>query len=270
MSTLRFETIRVLIWGKTYPELSARHQETVCTGGVRADGSPIRLYPVPLRYMEGSQQYKLYDWVEIPVCRNEKDNRPESFKVQAEGIRIVDHLDTDRDQWAARAAVVMRDQSWQHEGMDALLERQRTTRHSMGIVTPGQIDDVQLRRRSPAEIASFAAKWAQITAQPDIFRPEYKTLDCPEYDVRLLWRCADRCVTCRQKPHDMGVLDWGLVQLGRRSGWHTARDRLSSIADLATIDFRLFLGNFFLHQANFGIIGLWYPKRSLQASLPLT
>ena len=55
-----FETIRVLIWGKTYPELSKKYVETVCTGGVREDGSPIRLYPVPLRYLEGSKAVVAY------------------------------------------------------------------------------------------------------------------------------------------------------------------------------------------------------------------
>lgn len=36
---------RVLIWTKTYPELSTRYIETVCTAGVLEDGSPVR--PVP-------------------------------------------------------------------------------------------------------------------------------------------------------------------------------------------------------------------------------
>jgi len=37
---MREETIRVLIWGKTYPELSKRYTETVCTPGVREDEDP--------------------------------------------------------------------------------------------------------------------------------------------------------------------------------------------------------------------------------------
>jgi hypothetical protein len=57
------QKIRVLIWGKTYPELSTHYRETVCTGGVREDGSPIRLYPVPLRYLDTEKRYELYDWV---------------------------------------------------------------------------------------------------------------------------------------------------------------------------------------------------------------
>ena len=37
-----YQNMRVLIWGKTYPELSNKYTETVCTGGVLEDGRPIR------------------------------------------------------------------------------------------------------------------------------------------------------------------------------------------------------------------------------------
>jgi hypothetical protein len=70
---MAFETIRVLIWGKTYPEISKKYVETVCTGRVREDGSPIRRYPVPLRYLDGSKQYSLYDWIEVPVEKSHSD-----------------------------------------------------------------------------------------------------------------------------------------------------------------------------------------------------
>jgi len=40
-----YEKRRFLIWGKTAPELSTKYQETVCTGAVLEDGTPIRLYP---------------------------------------------------------------------------------------------------------------------------------------------------------------------------------------------------------------------------------
>lgn len=51
---------RVLIWGETYPELSSKYRETVCTGGCLEDGRPVRIYPVPFRYLEGDSRYKMY------------------------------------------------------------------------------------------------------------------------------------------------------------------------------------------------------------------
>ena len=40
---------KVLITVKTYPSLSAKYGELVCTAGFLEDGSWIRLYPIPFR-----------------------------------------------------------------------------------------------------------------------------------------------------------------------------------------------------------------------------
>ena len=43
------EKHRILVTVKTYPTLSRKYGETVCTAGVRADGTWVRIYPVPFR-----------------------------------------------------------------------------------------------------------------------------------------------------------------------------------------------------------------------------
>ncbi|MEJ7710333.1 MAG: hypothetical protein WKF84_10830 [Pyrinomonadaceae bacterium] len=72
-----YEEKRVLIWGKTYPELSSKYFETVCTGVVLEDGSPVRLYPVPYRYL--SDQFHKYQWITARIAKNDSDCRPESY-----------------------------------------------------------------------------------------------------------------------------------------------------------------------------------------------
>jgi hypothetical protein len=52
---------RLLITVKTYPTLSRKHGETVCTAAVRADGSWVRLYPVPFRLMDYKDRYAKFD-----------------------------------------------------------------------------------------------------------------------------------------------------------------------------------------------------------------
>jgi len=137
----------------------------------------------------------------------------------------------------------------------------------MGLVTPGSIEDVRLVRKTEADRREYVEKLALIQAQRDIFRPEYKELEYLDFDVQLLWRCIDTCGECSRQPHRMKVLDWGLLELGRRQGGEAARDKLGEVSDLRTHEFRLFLGNFRLHLRNFGIIGLWYPKRLAQLAL---
>jgi len=64
------EKQRVLITVKTYPTLSRKYGETVCTAGVREDGSWLRIYPVPFRRLDEAEQYKKYDWIECRLTRN--------------------------------------------------------------------------------------------------------------------------------------------------------------------------------------------------------
>lgn len=263
-----YETLRVLIWGKTYPELSTNHTETVCTGGVLEDGTPIRLYPVPLRYLGTAQQYQLYDWIEVPAERNPKDPRPESYRVRSDDLRCVGHIASNpRDGWRERRDLIFRKPDWQFGAVEALQAAQQATGRSMGIVTPGRIEDVRLAPRPASARVEYERKWAEVVSQSDLFRTEYRELEFLPYDIKLLWRCADGCAGCASRPHDMKALDWGLLELARKTSWEKARDRLAELSDQRQHDFRLFMGNFRLHPTTFGIIGMWYPKHSAQ--LPL-
>ncbi len=50
------EKKRVYIVVKTYPTISDKYAELVCTAGVLEDGSWIRLYPIPFRKLEINQK----------------------------------------------------------------------------------------------------------------------------------------------------------------------------------------------------------------------
>ena len=58
------ERQRILITVKTYPTLSRKYGETVCTAGLREDGTWVRLYPVPFRRLDQADRYSKYDWIE--------------------------------------------------------------------------------------------------------------------------------------------------------------------------------------------------------------
>ena len=97
------EKIRVLITVKTYPTLSAKYDELVCTAGFREDGTWIRLYPIPFRMMDFDRQYKKYQWIELDVKRKTDDFRKESYSpVNPKRIRVVDEIKPDRADWLER------------------------------------------------------------------------------------------------------------------------------------------------------------------------
>ena len=94
---------KVLITVKTYPTISAKYDELVCTAGFREDGSWVRIYPVPFRKRAYTEQYKKYDWIELDLVKNTSDFRPESFRpstLETE-INVVGHIDTAQN-WELR------------------------------------------------------------------------------------------------------------------------------------------------------------------------
>lgn len=76
MSKLR----KVLITVKTYPTLSQKYNELVCTAGIRDDGQWVRIYPLPFRKLEYKKRYQKYQWMAFPLVKNESDPIPESYK----------------------------------------------------------------------------------------------------------------------------------------------------------------------------------------------
>lgn len=100
---------KVLITVKTYPTLSAKYEELVCTAGFREDGSWVRIYPIPFRKKSYDQQYKKYDWIEVDLVKNKNDFRPESYRpvsLDAE-IKVCEHIDT-KNNWEERKKICLR------------------------------------------------------------------------------------------------------------------------------------------------------------------
>ncbi|MGV3528118.1 MAG: hypothetical protein ACO1OO_04415 [Flavisolibacter sp.] len=90
---------RVLIAVKTYPTISTKYDELVCTAGFREDGTWIRLYPVPFRKRPYHEQYKKYDWIEVDLVKNDSDFRSESYRPHSHDseIKIIGHVSTARN-----------------------------------------------------------------------------------------------------------------------------------------------------------------------------
>lgn len=94
------QALELLVNCKTYPAVSKKYTETVCTGGVQADGSFVRLYPIPFRFLEKQEQYKRWDVIQVQAYKDTKDTRPESWHL-APGtpIKIIRRLTTDKQRW---------------------------------------------------------------------------------------------------------------------------------------------------------------------------
>ena len=97
---------RILVTAKTYPSLSTSHIETVCTAGIKEDGTWIRLYPIPFRLMDKKQRFQKYQWIEADIERDSRDPRHESHKLCSD-IKPLKIIATE-DGWKQRKQQVLR------------------------------------------------------------------------------------------------------------------------------------------------------------------
>ena len=100
---------KVLITVKTYPTLSKKYEELVCTAGFREDGTWIRIYPVQFRKRSYDEQYAKYEWIEMDLVKNKDDFRPESYRPRTHDteIKIGEKIDADGDCWRERRKYVL-------------------------------------------------------------------------------------------------------------------------------------------------------------------
>ena len=198
-------THRVLIWAKTYPELSERYKETVCTAGCFEDGSPVRIYPVPLRYLGDEMKYRLYNWIDVDLIRDVADGRPESYKL-AGNIKITGHIDTKAN-WRLRRNIVFQDKSWHYDCLDHLKEAQKRDRLSLGCVRVGEVTRIWVKDRDEERAAQHKLKLRKRREQGEMFvedQPPVKDLAFQHSRVHVAWKC--HCIHSGQecKGHTAG------------------------------------------------------------------
>ncbi|MFZ3342963.1 MAG: hypothetical protein WA213_18925 [Terriglobales bacterium] len=258
---------KVLIWGKTYPELSKKYIETVCTAGVLESGKPVRLYPITYRYLD-DEQFRLYQWITAGLVKNPNDARPESYKIDCDSIILGETLPATADEWGKRGEFMFKDKTWQFGSVDDLQQAQKKDRTFIGIVAPREIMKVEAADRSEEDARSFDQKFddlkrsveaerAQIQMFEDAIPPEMKKLEFLRSRVMVSWLCKGK--NC--SGHRMQVLDWGLCELQRREGSEAAVNRMKELCNLKNYDLKFFLGNLFQYPTSFLIVGMWYPKR---------
>ena len=132
--------MRVLIAVKTYPTLSEKYDELVCTAGFLEDGSWIRIYPVPFRKLDYENQYHKWQWLEIDLIKNQSDFRPESYRPRdIESLFIMGEAIDTSNKWAVRRSIVM---TKVHMNMSELIAEAKDIGTSLAVLKPTKIIDL--------------------------------------------------------------------------------------------------------------------------------
>lgn len=197
---------RVLITVKTYPTLSRKYGETVCTAGVREDGSWVRIYPVPFRRLEEKEQYRKYDWLDCTFIRNKNDPRPETFRPRnPSDMRPVGHVDTS-DNWRERRALLLR-RATVYTRLEELITGAKANSISLAVFKPARVVgfswEAEEREWNPGKVREMR----ELTRQTEIFaedawRQTFKVIPKLPYSFSYKFEDADG------RQSEMVVLDW--------------------------------------------------------------
>lgn len=259
---------RLLIWGTTYPEFSKSYYETVCTGAIDGEtGKLIRIYPVRLRYM--AEPFSHFTWIEAEIERNERDFRPESYRIRQDSIVGGETIPADKKGWSVRREIVLRPSNV-FASVEALRETQERDHTSLGLVRPREIRRIYVQRKPESERAEWEAQRECALAQKDLFvdaETKTKELRFMPVQYRAQFRCDDPACSIE---HDCAILDWGVYVLSRKQyakggAEIAARDviqRITNLMDPSKRDPYFFMGNTMAHPQNFMIVGLFHPPKA--------
>ena len=265
---------RVLITVKTYPEISTKYNELVCTAGFREDGSMVRIYPIQFRELPFDQQYKKYDWIEVSLERKNHDFRPESYRPSGE-IEVVGSLSTGKKKdWTARKKIVLRKVFTNLETLIAEA-KDKTKPRSLAVFKPTTIKDFTAE--------PCAREWSKAKKdslrQLNLFQKKGTELEVVR---KLPYKFSYRFTDSRGKESTLMVEDWEVGALF----WNMLADchgdekaalkkvKQKFLDELGkTKDLHFFLGTTLEHHAKnapnpFIIIGVFYPPNEHQLGLP--
>ncbi len=261
---------KVLIAVKTYPTISTKYDELVCTAGFKEDGSWIRIYPIQFRKKSYAEQYSKYQWIQLDLVKNTRDARPESYRPISHEteINIIGEIKADGASWNERRAIVL---NKVYTNLTTLIAeaKDKTVCTSLAVFKPKEIKDIIVE---PCE-REWSKEKLESLKQMGIF--DSLQSERPQIVKKLPYKFSYVFTDEDNKEATLMIEDWELGQLYwnclRRHDGHDAEAkaivdvRRKYFDDFAkTKDLHLFLGTsqryHFVGPNPFMIIGTFHPK----------
>ncbi|WP_445736086.1 hypothetical protein [Mariniflexile sp.] len=268
---------KILITVTTYPLPSRSYDELVCTAGILEDGSWIRIYPIPLSFLNQIKKdtgFKKYTWIELDVKPRNDDFRPESHSPNNYNVKIINTLDT-KNYWRERKRICLRNVYTNKEKL--LNDSKSPTNISLVTFKPSKITNFIIEDDSK----EWKDEWKELRKQTDLFAEIESDPEklIPKVPFKFSYTFEDD----EGVPSTLMIEDWEIFQLY----WNCLRDAkgnekiaLEKVKQkyfdtfVNQHDVYLFLGTtmqWHRRRANnpFVIIGTFHPKIEEQLSLDL-
>lgn len=270
---------KILITVKTYPTLSGKYDELVCTAGFREDGSWVRIYPIPFRKKSYEEQYSKYDWIEIDLIKNTSDFRPESYRPYSHDteIKILKNIGTGKKRdWGVRKEIVLQNV---YDDMTTLIQeaKDREVCTSLAVFKPSKILDFTAKEVGREWDKKKIEKLKANRDQTGLFEnPEDPFEVVNKLPYKFKYTFEDR----NGKQSNMMIEDWEIGQLYWNSLRRYNGDEGLAIEDVRkkyfddfakTKDLYFYLGTTQVHHFTarnpFVIIGTFHPPKTDQIPL---
>lgn len=259
-STHKWETKRILITVKAYPQPSRRYGEAVCVAGITDVGKWIRLYPVQFRDLPQEKQFRKYDWIEAKVIKSSDDTRPESYHVDPDSIRKLHFVDT-KNNWAERKKIIL---PLLNKSLEELIEKCKNENISLGLIKPKEVLDLIIRE----EPENWSPEKEMYLRQISLFSSVQKqVLEKIPWSFAYKFNCYDdKC----NGEHILSYVDWEIYQ-SYRSWRKKYKDKVLIEIKKKYFDFfkenrelYFYVGTVhkFHRFATFVVIGAFYPPKS--------
>ncbi|MCW5600436.1 hypothetical protein [Nitrosomonas sp.] len=257
---------RILILAKTYPSPSAQYIETSCVAGINQDGLMRRLYPVPFRMINASQQFKKWQWINVRIEKARKDHRPESHKLYVDTIECLETI-TTKNEWNDRREWINRIPSF--ESFDAIDSARLNNRISIALLRPKKLIKLEIQgSRNQDWTEEEKEKLTREQMQGNLFseieaKLQVKELRKVPFDFYFRYLCD---TLDGEKEYRHKIVDWEASMLFwkcRRShgaNWE-APFRAKLQDQLGNNELMFLLGNQHRFQDQWLIISLIYPPK---------
>ena len=268
---------KVLIIVKTYPAISSKYEELVCTAGLLENGNWIRIYPIQFRKKSYDQQYRKYDWIELDLVKNESDFRPESYRPfsHESEIKIVSHIGTT-DNWAKRKEIILKNIYYNLSDLIAEAKNKNICT-SLALFKPAKILNFVVEGVEREWDKTKLAKLEAERIQGNLFKqPE----DPFEVVKKLPFKFSFLFEDNKGKQSKLMIEDWEIGQLYWNCFYKHQGDEKKATDDVKkkyfddfamTKDLFFILGTSQVYHFNshnpFMIIGTFHPKIEVQQSL---
>ncbi len=206
-------TRKVFITVKTYPTLSKKYDELVCTAGILDDGSWVRIYPLPFRKLDYDNRYKKYQWMEVPLIKNDSDPRPESYKItDIDKVELIGEPIGTKQGWAERKVIVFGNNNVYSDLTD-LIEKANNNELSIAVFKPTKILDLVIektaREWSSESLELLKAKASQLSLfqTEEELKKEFLIVD------KLPYKFSYRFQDCNGKESTLMIEDWEIGML---------------------------------------------------------